>query len=796
MVEFIHRRGDLAGDSAFRTSDRARQGIQAHHTARERRGRDFESEVPVEWHGLVHGRPWQLAGRVDLLSREKRPPVVEEIKSVDAFWNGQADPVHLAQVKIYAAMLAMNGDWPQVEVRLTYLRIDSGRETTIPFLHDRSTLEEFFHRTLEEWSHWCESHSLRLDRRNTRLATLGFPFETFRAGQRALSRSVYRAIRDRKHLFIEAATGLGKTMAVLYPAVRALALPEAGQVRFLTAKTSGRRAATEALNRLRQSVPDLNALILAARPSLCFKSGLCDPRACEFAIGYHDRRKTALKTLLERGMADPAALREIGETHRVCPHALASDAVPWVDVVVGDFNHAFDPDASLAPASANDVLLVDEAHNLVDRSREIHSATITKRLLESPPRPGKARHANGMAKSLARMAREFLNLSDWPRASTAPPLRASHRDSFIADGIPEGFASRVRSLFARTESHLASLPPGSPMEDWIEIWSALRRWVRALEAKDNSCAVMVSPDESSVRIFCSDASPRLKRDLERFRSAIFFSATLSPLEEMRQALGGSPADQVMIFASPFNPGQLGIQTSPIALTHNRRAETLPATAHCVNLHLHQVEGNHLVFCPSFSYARSLAPLLETIDLQLQNPGATPGERTAQLDWFRQGPRNTLLAVLGGNFAEGIDLPGTVLAGATIIGIGLPGLSLERDLVALAHPGGFDHAYLVPGLQRVAQAAGRLIRSESDCGSLLLIDARYREERIRRLLPSWWIWPDRDTASPSPILTGTASRSSTASGSAALASGSKASNSMRPSECSTIAVQLSTQSPQL
>ncbi len=349
LVAFVHRTGGLAGTGAFRASDRALEGGRAHRRVQGRRTGDYEAEVPVEWQAIRGSVDLTLAGRIDGLRASHSPPVVEEIKSVDRFWDGAADPLHLAQLKIYAAILAIQRDWSEVELHLTYLNLETDGETVLPFRLARAELQEFFENTLGVWFNWLELEARWISLRNTSLEKLQFPFEGFRGGQRELARRVYRAIRDRRNLFAEAPTGLGKTIATLFPAAKALPLLGEGKIFFLTAKTPGRIAAAEALGHLRQAGARLRSLTLTAKNRICFTqdpSG-CDPRVCPYAIGYHDRIGPALRELLEYETLDREAVETLARKHTLCPFELSLDASSWCDIVIGDFNHAFDPSARL-----------------------------------------------------------------------------------------------------------------------------------------------------------------------------------------------------------------------------------------------------------------------------------------------------------------------------------------------------------------------------------------------------------------------------------------------------------------
>lgn len=749
LVAFVHRTGGLAGTGAFRASDRALEGGRAHRRVQNRRTGNYEAEVLVEWKAIRGSVDLTLSGRIDGLRATHSPPVVEEIKSVDRFWDGAADPLHLAQLKIYAAILAIQRNWAEVELHLTYLNLETDGETLLPFRLTRAELEEFFEETISVWFDWLELEARWISLRNTSLEKLEFPFEGFRGGQRELARRVYRAIRDRCHLFVEAPTGLGKTMATLFPAAKALPILGEGKIFFLTAKTPGRIAAADTVKHLRRAGARLRCLTLTAKNRICFTENPngCDPRVCPYAIGYHDRIRPALRELLEQERLDREKVELIAHKHMVCPFELALDASSWCDIVIGDFNHVFDPSARLqrhfAEGGGRHVILADEAHNLVDRSRDMHSATLSPRDLEVRPGAVRAKGAS-KARSALERARTLLVQAVRMPSSNYLPARDYHDGSVFLE-IPKDLLSACRDAARALEGLLASLKPGTDLGGWIEPWFALNDWLRAAEEFDDTCRIITRPQEQSVTVFCADPSSRLRGDLRALRCAVFFSATLSPMDYFRDLLGGDSGDDSAVFDSPFAPDQMRLRILAADITYKNRATSLDAVATAVAEHVQSVPGNHLVFCPSMAYLDDLSAKLQALlpeeVLMTQTPGMPDAERSAFLDSFQPESRRTALAVLGGIFSEGIDLPGERLVGVTVIGTGLPRLSLERDILQ-AHfeekkGSGFDYAYRFPGMQRVLQAAGRLIRTETDKGSALLVDQRFLEPRHRVLFPSWW-----------------------------------------------------------
>ncbi|HWL51175.1 MAG TPA: helicase C-terminal domain-containing protein [Chthoniobacteraceae bacterium] len=759
LVEFVYRSGDLVGEGMFRPSNRAVEGTRGHRRLQQARGEGYRAEVPVERVLTRGGIALRLTGRVDGVLEGGGPPVIEEIKTVDARWSGREDPLHLAQLRLYGALLTMEHGWEAVELHLTYLDYQIDEETIFRSGATAAELAGFLEATLAPWLEWVGEQAAWKATRDASLAAVGFPFGGFRAGQRALARRVYRAVRDGGRLLVEAPTGLGKTMATLFPAIKALPLLGEGQVFYVTAKTPGRHAAEEALGKLRKEGVRLRSLMLTAKERICFGPQPCDPRACPFAIGYYDRFKPAVRELLACEHLDRDTVEAVARKHQVCPFELSLDASLWTDVVVGDFNYVFDPTARLqrhfGEGPARHVVLVDESHNLVDRSREMHSASLQPGELEIGPSRLKGRGLNRARKAVAE-AREaleaFLLKGAEPAGPPAEPEPGSvpprpHHDGAIAFAqAPAELITLLRQTTYSIEAFLAELEPGSDLSGWLEPWFAIGAFLRAADHYDATCRTIVDPAQQRATLFCLDPSQRLREVLKGLRTTVFFSATLSPLDYFRDLLGCDVADEAVQFASPFEPEQMGLAIRPLDVTYKGRSASLPEVARSVARHLEERRGNHLVFCPSLAYLATLeeelSPLLpQGRFLFSQTAAMNEAERGAFLARFEPGAEGVGLAVLGGIFAEGIDLPGERLEAVTVIGVGLPRLSLERDLLQLyfeaTHGAGFDYAYRFPGMQRVLQAVGRLIRAEEDHGSALLVDYRFNERRYRLLFPHWW-----------------------------------------------------------
>jgi len=747
FVDFAYRTGGLGGDGKFLAANRAVEGTKGHRRVQRSRGDDYRAELAIEKTFERAGVTLRLVGRVDGVWETATPPRVEEIKTVEGAWPGVPDPLHRAQLRIYAALLAEANAWPQVETQLTYLDLDTDAETPFHEVETADALATYLAVTLDLWFDWLIPQAAWRRARDESVTAMAFPLGGFRPGQRSFSAAVYRTIRDGGRLFAEAPTGTGKTLATLFPAAKALPLHD-GKIFYVTARTPGRHAAEEALDHLRAAGARLRSISLTAKRKICFSespSG-CDLRTCPYAAGYFDRYKPALRELLERGRIDRPGIEEIARKHTVCPFELSLDASNWTDVIIGDFNYVFDPTARLqrhfAEGGTSHVVLVDEAHNLVDRSREMYSATIAAEMFEAPRAPIKGSGSRRARSAFVAAARAIDTLLASAPAS-ALPARDYHDGAIATTGHPTALIETLRAGVGAIEDFLAEQDAGTDLSTWLEPWFAMLAFLRAADLFDENFRTLLDPRRREVTLFCVDASAHLRKTLDELRAAIFFSATLSPTDYFHQLLGGRDEDPTLALPSPFDPAQMPVTILGHDVTFRGRAASLVAVARDVAAHVRAHPGNHLVFTPSFSYLDDLAEALDALGLPTVTQAASMDEasRDEFLANFAAAGNAVGLAVLGGIFSEGIDLPGERIVGVSIVGIGLPRLSLERDALQ-AHfeatrGAGFDFAYRFPGMQRVLQAVGRLIRTETDRGAALLIDRRFHETRTRLLLPAWW-----------------------------------------------------------
>jgi len=777
LVEFALRQGDLGGERDFVGPNRALAGIRGHQRMQRSRPAGYQKEVRLCHDLETKEFILRVQGRIDGLLAGPEEVLIEEIKTVQGRWNGLAEPLHWAQVKCYGFMYASSQGLEKLTLRLAYLDLETDTATEFRGQFSRGDLAAVFEQATSiylEWvgkrRHWCR-------RRDQSIEKLPFPFPTYRPGQRKLAVGAYRALASGGRLFLEAPTGIGKTISVLFPALKAMGQAKLERIFYLTARTVGRAVAEKAFNDLRQAGARLRTLTLTARDKICFQAGQgCDPAACPFARGYYDRHKPAMRAALERDEISRPVLEAVSRQHQVCPFELSLDLSAWVDAVICDYNYVFDPKVYLRRHFGEEpgdyAFLVDEAHNLVDRAREMFSAGLELGELREVRRavqravPRCARALSRLGSALRRLGQAPATAAQTTEGDGADPGQARMPAPRLgrAGQTAEGFTSRelpahllplLEAALKEAETWLVRNQPAEFRQPLLELFFRLHSFQRTAALYDERYVTICQPGskgvfrcDGGVRLFCLDPSRLLRQALARGKAAVFFSATLTPLPYYRDLLGGQTGDPLLQSASPFPPENLAVlMHDRIRTRFDARAQTLPEVAQAIAAVTEERRGNYIVYFPSYQYLRAVQEQFQALHpavrLLAQRPGMSEAEREAFLAAFAADHAETLLgfAVMGGIFGEGIDLAGERLIGAIIVGVGLPQLCLERDLIGGLFQentgSGFDYAYTYPGMNRVLQATGRVIRSETDCGVVLLIDTRFGEPRYRRLFPTWW-----------------------------------------------------------
>jgi DNA excision repair protein ERCC-2 len=768
LCEFTAKRGDL--DLRFTPSPTAQEGIAGHVLVASRRDENYQSEVSLsgEYKSLV------VRGRAD--GYDPTLNQLEEVKTYRGDLHAMPDnhrQLHWAQVKIYGWLLCRSRGLESINLSLVYFDVASLHETLLTEHFTAASLREYFELQCESFLAWAEQELAHRNARDAALAALKFPHAGFRPGQRELAEAVYRAGSSGKCLMAQAPTGIGKTIGTVFPLLKTAPAQQLDKIFFLAAKTPGRRLALEALERIRHNgenpgpVP-IRVLELVARDKACeHPDKACHGDACPLAQGFYDRLPAARSAAVAQAAAgralDKAALRDVALDHHICPYYLSQDLAHWSDVVIGDYNYYFDTSALLYNLTTGNQwkasVLVDEAHNLVERARKMYSATLDQVSMH-------AMHANApraVRKPLERLNKAWGELHQ-KQASDGVGYK-------VYPEMPVNFLKSLQQAVTTITDFLVANPTrtDAALQDFY--FEALHFSRMAESFNEHSlfditlgeaAALQGGHDTSVLCIRNVVPAPFLAPRFAAAKSVTLFSATLSP-QDFYSATLGLPASAVwMDVASPFMAQQLQVSAvRNISTRYRHREQSLLPIVELMAQQYTRQPGNYLAFVSSYDYLQKLVRLFRQ-----RHPQIAEWEQTRQMD---EGGREQFLArftpdsqgigfaVLGGSFAEGIDLPGRRLIGAFIATLGMPQINPVNEEIRQrissyfdgdgkaggaagegpAEDLGYNYTYLYPGLQKVVQAAGRVIRTESDEGVIYLMDDRFTRPDILQLLPAWW-----------------------------------------------------------
>jgi len=693
-----------------------------------------------------------IHGRIDGVFAENGQTIIEEIKStitdlehLELDENG----IHFAQAKTYAYIYSAREKLDSVTVQLTYAQLESAKTRSFTVTYDHQTLETFFEDTIEKYlervkelSHWQEI-------RNQSIENLPFPFDSYRIGQKEFSDEVHEAIINGYNLFAQAPTGLGKTLAVMYPAIKALGEDVYDKMFYLTARTTAREAAEKALDQIREKGLRLKSITITAKEKICPKDEMdCTPEACDYLIGYFDRVKEGIRDIF----TNDAFTRELIETlalkYRLCPFEFSLDLSVITDCIICDYNYLYDPRVQLqryfSSGSQPFVFLIDEAHNLVERSRGMFSASLEKKEFLKIKRLIKKKEYPELHAAINILDKYLLGIRKSCEKNQTPYIAERECPSELADFLED--------FIIPAETVLSLREPLAFREQLQDFYYYVAFFIKMAKiAQDQEAFVTTTRQKGSdvtVKILCLDASEQLRAAAEKGISSVYFSATLSPMEYFFQLLGGNSDDKDLKLPSPFPEENLCLNlVNRISTRYRDREASYQPIAEYLTVFVKQKKGNYLICFPSYVYMERVFehffPLNLAIDSVKQQRSMNESDRDKFLAQFTVDREKTLVGfvVMGGVFAESVDLPGERLTGAAIIGVGLPQINKERDLILQYFDylagNGFHFAYTYPGMNRVLQAAGRVIRTESDQGSILLIDDRFAHTNYQRLFPPEW-----------------------------------------------------------
>ncbi len=747
LVEHASRSGDIS--LGFMDPNRPVEGIYGHQAVQRTRPENYTPEVPISYITGTEMVSLNITGRIDGILEEHDRVIIDEIKTTHSDLEKVADqeiPSHWAQAKIYAFMYAAVHLLEEIDAQITYYHLTTGEALEKRKSFSFEELERFFQEILNPYLEWMEKIVFWERKRNDSISALDFPFPRYRPGQRKMAVHVYRTIKDGTRLMVQAATGIGKTMAVLFPAIKAMGQGNGSKIFFLTARTTGRAAAEQAVDELRQKGLRFKSLTITAKEKICPNPDkACTGEDCEYARGYYDHVDEAIEqAFLETDAYTRKAIEKAAKAYHICPFEFSLDLSLWVDCIVCDYNYVFDPRVYLRrfflEKKTDYTLLIDEAHNLVDRSRDMYSWALRKKVFLDVRRL--------LKKSLPDIYKSIGRVNGW--MLKARKECEEKGDVHFQQEAPVDLYPHLRRFLKLSEDWLTENRPSLFRDELLDLYYETHGFLRISEYYNEGYVTRFEKEKNDllVKLFCIDPSSHLGGTLNRCRSVVFFSATITPADYFKHTFGCEENTAWLEVPSPFPAKHFSLMISDhISTYYRQRHRTKEEVYDAIRTVVRQRIGNYMVFFPSYEYLAMVherfseeCPEVETI---VQTPAMLEKERDAFLDRFSENNSNSLVGfvVMGGIFGEGIDLVGERLSGAVIVGVGLPALCPERELIKDYYDrlsgNGFTYAYMYPGINRVFQATGRVIRSEQDRGVVLLIDDRFTRTEYRSLFPSGW-----------------------------------------------------------
>lgn len=744
LIEFVMRSGDI--DNSFRSMNSAVEGTKAHVKVQKSYGDEYEAEFSLKHIIEYEEFTIQVQGRADGILTTSSEVIVDEIKSttrdlkdIDENFN----PLHWAQAKCYAYIYCVDNNLSEISVQITYFHIETEEKKIIKKLFTADELRKYFYELIDKYIEWSKITFYWGELRDHSIKDLNFPFNDYRRGQRELAVASYKTIEEGKKLYASAPTGIGKTMSTLFPSIKAVGEKKAGKIFYLTAKTITREVAISSMEILAKKGLKAKTVVITAKDKICLnQERKCNPRDCTYAKGHFDRVNKAIIDIFENeNLISREVAIEYAEKHHVCPFEFVLDLSLWGDVIVCDYNYVFDPNVYLKRffegIGEDYVFLVDEAHNLVDRSREMFSAEISTSSFESA--------IEIIGEKYQKLSKSLLKCKDLMEAvkGNLSGLKEYYRKEEITE-LYYPFKKAITLL----EPWLVEEKSEKKYEEVLDLYFNILGYIKISDLYDEHYVTYIREDgrEMIYKLYCVDSSYLLKEAFDRGKSSILFSATLNPIEYHMDLLGAKEGDYNIRLSSPFPRENLGLLVdSTISTKYRDRESTYIDVVKRVESFVGEKKGNYLIFFPSHAYMNIIYDLIiernKDLNIIMQLAQMNEREREAFLRDFDKKDDLIGFAVMGGIFSEGIDLEGEKLIGAVIIGVGMPMISFERNIIRdyfnKQGENGFEYAYTYPGMNKVMQGAGRVIRSQNDKGSVLLIDSRYRDKKYKSLFPGEW-----------------------------------------------------------
>ncbi|MEG1505171.1 MAG: ATP-dependent DNA helicase [Lachnospiraceae bacterium] len=749
LVEFILREGDIDSRTGSGSDKEAMQlGSKMHRKIQRRMGSEYQAEVSLKMKISYEEFDLQVEGRADGVLEETTGIFIDEIKGTLGELERIKSPIgiHLAQAKCYAYIYAKQRELSTIGVQMTYCQMETEALKQFREEYSLGELEQWFQKVVDRYEKWARFQVKWRETRNQSIQGVEFPF-AYREGQKELVTAVYRTVLRKKKLFIQAPTGVGKTMATVFPAVKAMGEELGEKIFYLTAKTVTRTVAEQAFQTLKEQGLRCKVITLTAKEKICFcEEAKCNPIDCPYARGHYDRVNDAVYEMITTtDNMSRESLEAQAEKYQVCPFEMALDVSKWIDVIICDYNYVFDPNAHLRRffsegVSGNYLFLIDEAHNLVERGREMYSAVLYKEDMLQVKKEVKEDDPK-LARRLEECNKLFLELK-------------RECETYVIHNSVAHIVLKLMNVLTEMERYLEESKNEKGKEQVLTLFFAIRNFLSIHDQLDENYVIYTELEEDGrfkLKLFCINPAVHLQEYLDCGNSTVFFSATLLPIQYYRMLLSTASDDYAIYAETAFNKdNRLLLIGNDVSTKYTLRGPKMyDRFAEYIWNTVETKKGNYLVFFPSYRFLEEVYQAFpcylekKTITCLIQQPNMNEGEREEFLQAFEEEREEILIGfgVLGGIFSEGIDLAEDKLIGAIIIGTGLPQVCNEREILKQyfdkKNMRGFHYAYLYPGMNKVLQAAGRVIRTEEDRGVILLLDQRFQGTQYQEAFPREW-----------------------------------------------------------
>lgn len=745
LVELIMKKGSI--DNRFVGNIKAIEGIRGHQKVQKSYGDEYTCEVSIKHTFYFDEIEIEVEGRMDGLLIENNKTIIDEIKTTTKdllLIDENTNPLHWAQVKCYGYMYCIHNDLDNIDLQVTYYNIENKSTRILRKKFKICELEEFFFTLINEYKSWASMEKKWMEIRNESIKNLKFPFEEYRQGQREFAVRVYKSIVDSKKCFAMAPTGTGKTVSTLFPAIKAMGEEKTSKIFYLTAKNITREVANDTISLMKKQKLNLRSITITAKEKICKMSEVnCNPDYCPYAKGYFDKINNALKEILNKyDDFSRKNIDEMSEVYKLCPFELCLDLTMFSDIIICDYNYIFDPRVYLKRyfdvKKTDFTFLVDEAHNLLDRSRNMYSAEINQGTFIK------------MKKIIGKKDKRLLNLIKEIEIyflEKSKVLDVMKEKYLVENELPKVLLELFNALIKFMDEYLSR--SNEENSDLLDLYFEVNKFISISNFYDNNYKTIYSDEllGINIKLFCANPSDLIVEKINKSKSTTIFSATLTPLNYYKEIYGSEGEDFIINLKSPFDvKNRLLMIGDNISTTYDKRKDTAEDIVEYIKACVECKNGNYMVFFPSYKYMElvyeKIRDKYSDLNIIIQENNMSEEEKEEFLALFNNDDKETYVGfcVLGSHFSEGIDLTEDKLIGVIVVGVGMPQINIERDIIKEQlneNNKGFDYAYVYPGMIKVLQAVGRCIRTSKDRGVILLLDNRYSTYRYKSLFPREW-----------------------------------------------------------